>query len=122
MVKILIVEDDLAMQQIFSEVLRIDGHQVLCASDGDKAIKQLNTHMPDVLLLDMNLPKISGYEIIHYIHEAGVYQHMKVIIVTANNSIVNSPEGDMADIVMLKPISMPQLRKMVSRLTGVETA
>ena len=120
MVKVLIVEDDIAMQQIFSEVLRIDGHTILCSGDGEDAIKQLNTHLPDVLLLDINLPKLSGYDLIHYIHDAGVYHHMKTIIVTASNNFVNSPEADMVDIVMLKPISMPQLRKMVSRLTGIK--
>ena len=122
MVKILIVEDDRAMQQIFSEVLRIDGHTVICSGDGEDAIKQLSNHLPDVLLLDMNLPKLSGYDILNYIHQAEVYLHMKIIIVTANNNIMNSPEADLADIVMLKPISMPQLRSMVSRLTGIETA
>ncbi len=122
MCNILIVEDDRAMQQIFTEVLKIDGHHTLSALDGEKAIELLSSHQPDILILDMYLPKLSGYDILRYIQESGMYDHMKIIIVTANNNIMSCDEAELVDVVMLKPISMPQLRQMVGRLVSVKSA
>lgn len=116
MTKILITEDDRAMQHIFIEILKIDGYDTMTAGDGEKAIELLHSYRPDILMLDLYLPKLSGYAVIEHIKLSGIYNDMKTIIVTANNNVLNRPEAEWADIVMLKPISMTHLRQIMKRL------
>lgn len=122
MFKILIVEDDRAMQHIFTEILKIDGYHTMSACDGEKAIELLSSYRPDVILLDLYLPKMTGYEVLAHIQASGMYEETKIIIVTANNNIMNRPEADLADIVMLKPINMMHLRQIVKRLLTLTAA
>lgn len=115
---VLIVEDDLPLQKLFQTVLKREGYMVTVASDGQEAYKSLEVIAPELIILDMNLPHVSGYEIIRYIREQETLQDSKVIIVTANTSVPQSDEAQLADEILIKPIRVAHLREIVAKLGG----
>jgi chemosensory pili system protein ChpA (sensor histidine kinase/response regulator) len=64
MKKILIVDDDATGRQLFAEVLSTLGVEILEAESGEEALKQAIQFAPDIILLDVNLPKLGGFEVV----------------------------------------------------------
>lgn len=62
--KILIVEDDGFLQQMYVTKLEMEGFQVVAADDGEKGLKAMKKEMPDLVLLDLLLPKKDGFEVL----------------------------------------------------------
>ena len=118
---VLIVEDDIPLQRLFKTVLQREGYMVTVASNGDKAYRSLDVIAPELIILDINLPEISGYEIIRHIRATDNLKESKVIIASANTYVPQTEEAQLADDVLIKPISASQLRDAVARLTGSAT-
>lgn len=111
----LIVEDDPDLVQIFAQALELSGFQTETASDGQEAINQLSTRTPDLVLLDLHLPGISGQEVLQSIRADGRFANTRVILATADYRTADDLR-DEADLVLLKPISFKQLRDLSARL------
>ena len=74
-VKILLVEDEPGFRRIYSFVLKNAGYDVLEAEDGEKGIQMVLEHHPDLVLLDLMLPKISGFDVLKKIRETVSIKH-----------------------------------------------
>jgi DNA-binding response OmpR family regulator len=113
--RILIVEDDNALAQIIADNLRYEGYEPSVASDGDAAIGQLRTFQPDLVLLDLMLPKRSGFEICSVIAQRG---RVPVIIVSARVLQVDKIRGLKlgADDYLTKPF---ELEELLARIQAV---
>lgn len=70
MKKVLIVDDDAAGRQLFAEILRPLGVKIFEAESGEEALTQATRITPDVILLDVNLPKMDGYEVVDRLRAA----------------------------------------------------
>lgn len=116
--KILIVDDDASLRSLFTAMLTIDNYSITVASDGQEAIKKLNDNCPDILVLDMNLPHVSGFEVMRYVRSDEQFRDLRVIILSANSTVPSSDEAELADVVLMKPVTLVQLQTMVRRLTG----
>lgn len=64
MAKILLVDDDLLLARMYQKKLENDGYEVLVAEDGEVALKNILSFAPDLILLDIMMPKIDGYEVL----------------------------------------------------------
>ena len=115
---ILIVEDDVSLRRLFSRVLTDEGYQVEVAEDGQEAMNALENNPPHVMVLDMNIPFISGFEIIRFVRNHDELKDIRIVVVSANTNVPSTDEAEMADVVLLKPVSMEQLKTMVSRMAG----
>lgn len=62
--KVLIIEDDSLIVKVFSTRLKADGHQVFSAEDGDAGLALAKKELPQVILLDLMMPKVSGLEVL----------------------------------------------------------
>jgi PAS domain S-box-containing protein len=80
---ILIVEDDLSARQMLRELLERDGWRVWEAEDGSTALKQLTQHTPSLILLDLVLPQISGFELIDLLRNTPDWARIPIIVTTA---------------------------------------
>ncbi len=118
---VLIVEDDLSLQRLFKAVLLREGYMVTVASDGEEAYRSLEVIAPELVILDMNLPHISGFEIIRYIRKQDSLKDTKIIIATANTTVSDSEEAQLADEILIKPLTVSHLRDVVARLGGYAT-
>ncbi len=81
--KILIVEDDDDNRVLLAKLLETQGYDVYEASDGGEAIELADSRLPDLILMDMGLPRVSGYEATRTIKKNIEHRHIPVIALTA---------------------------------------
>lgn len=86
--KILIVEDDRSLQNALSEMLTQEGYAVIGAFDGEDGLQKLNAEKPDLVLLDIILPKKDGYEVLGAIKK-GELKDTPVLILTNLEEVDN---------------------------------
>ncbi len=116
MKKVLIAEDNMDLREIFSRAFDLAHFDVQAASNGRIALDMLDSLMPDVLVLDINMPQISGLEVLSRIRSSATLKHMKVIVVTGNNVAAQSEEAALADLFLIKPIGIHELVTFANRL------
>src|SRR5438105_3045684 len=82
MSKILIVEDDQDVQQIYKEVFTDGGFEVDCAATGDEAMKKMQTFVPDLVLLDLIIPGMDGFSFLEKVKGDDISKQSKVVVLT----------------------------------------
>ena len=113
----IIIEDDPQLNTIMSITLQADFEIETCV-DGDTALKRLKQAIPNVVVLDLNLPGASGREILQSIHADARLTKTRIILTTADERQAETLQ-DEADIVLLKPVSPAQLRELALRLRSM---
>lgn len=82
MKKILIVEDEQALQKTLGEILTQEGYKVIAASDGEMGLTLAQDSNPDLVLLDLILPKMSGFEVLKQLKGNNLTKDIPVIVLT----------------------------------------
>lgn len=77
---ILLVEDEMPFRQIYRDALQMDGFSIVEAEDGEEALKAVKQHKIDVILLDLILPKMSGYDVLAHLKNDKNYTHIPIIV------------------------------------------
>lgn len=80
--KITIVEDDEPIREMYKMKLKAQGYDVSTASDGQKALQVLEEHQPDLMLLDIRLPKLPGNEVLKKVRATDWGKDIKVVVLT----------------------------------------
>jgi CheY-like chemotaxis protein len=113
----LIVEDEFDISVVFSRALQAAGFETQAIRSGDTALEWLSSNKPDIVILDLNLPRVTGPEILQYIRADERLTKTPVIIATAYARLAEGIR-DQADQVLFKPVSFAQLRDLSARLVG----
>jgi DNA-binding response OmpR family regulator len=113
-----IVEDDEDASVIFASALQEAGFECEIIRAGDKALVWLAETVPAVVVLDLELPGVSGMDILHQIRTDERLAETRVIIATAFPNLAADLQ-DEADLVLLKPVSYIQLRDLSKRMGAV---
>jgi len=111
----LIIEDNDDLADIFAMALQKAGFETQTVGAGDIALAQLSSTTPNIVILDLNLPRVSGMQILRHIRADTRLADTKVIIATAYPTLAESLR-DEVDLVLLKPVSFVQLRDLAIRL------
>jgi len=82
MKKILFVEDESALQKTFGEILKQEGYEMISALDGEIGLRLAKTKKPDLILLDLILPKVHGFEVLKKLKEEKETKDIPVIVLT----------------------------------------
>lgn len=116
MIKILIVEDNLDMQEIYREVLEDNGYTCVLSGDGLEALKVLENESIDLILLDIMMPNMGGYEFMEDLRNA--QYNIPTIMVTAKNQFQDMEQGFVlgADDYLTKPVNVNELLLRISAL------
>lgn len=109
MKRILIIEDDLAILRGLKDNLEYESYEVLTAEDGEQGYCLIREKKPDLIILDLMLPKMSGYELCRKVRDEGVTT--PILMLTARGEEVDRVLGlDLgADDYVTKPFSVPEL-------------
>ena len=110
---ILIVEDEKLLLEVFSDTLRETGYNIVTALDGKTTLKHLEEAEPDLMILDIKLPDVSGLELLKKTRE--IYPDIPIIICTAYDSFksdVEVGEFKVSDYIV-KPVDLKILREKV---------
>ena len=111
----LIVEDDMDLADIFAEALQAAHFKTEIIDDGAIAQARLREVIPQLVVLDLHLPHVSGEVLLHQIRSTPLLKGVKVVIASADPFTADllSPESD---LVLIKPVSFNQLRDLAQRL------
>ena len=114
MLKVLIVEDEKAISNLILINLKAEGYSCTCAYDGKEAADQIEKNNYDLILLDIMLPEIDGYELLEYIRPTGT----PVIFITAKGNLHDRVQGLRlgADDYIVKPFQIGELTARVDAL------
>jgi len=111
---VLIIEDDRDIAALFRHVVDMVGYRTETALDGQVAIERLSNSKPDIVILDLNLPGVSGEEILKTIRKDERLDQTKIIVVSAHAAIANALPVE-PDLTLLKPVSIEQLSIFIRR-------
>lgn len=116
--RILVVDDELAISELVSEALKRQGFRVETASDGDSALEKAETTLPDLILLDLMLPKLDGWEVCRRLKNQPSTKRIPIMMLTARRDerevIAGLEIG--ADDYLKKPFSLGELVARVKAL------
>jgi DNA-binding response OmpR family regulator len=111
---ILIVDDDAALRSTVVNFLREEGFVADGVSDGRSALSYVEGRRPDVVVLDLHLPRMDGWNVARSIKERGI--HSKIIVLTAAHSARAAAEQLGADGYVAKPFALLQLLRAIEQL------
>jgi DNA-binding response OmpR family regulator len=80
--KILFIEDESSLQKTFGEILKQEGYEMVSALDGETGLRLVKEKKPDLILLDLILPKINGFDVLKKIKEDSETKKIPVIVLT----------------------------------------
>ncbi len=111
MPKILVIEDELPMRQRILETLSYEGFEAICAENGRKGVHAAKTHLPDVIVCDVNMPGINGYEVLNALRDDPATTTIPFIFLTARAGMKDLREGMNrgADDYLTKPFTVEEL-------------
>ena len=117
--KILVVDDDPNVQRLLQYTLKQEGYDVVVASDGAEGFRQWAAESPDLILLDVMLPKLDGYQVATKIRtEEGTATHVPIIMLTAEREVEQKVRGLRAgaDDYLIKPFHPAELIARIKSL------
>lgn len=118
MQKVLVVDDSITQRQLMSNALTDLGLTVLIATDGIEALEQIESTQPDIVVLDIVMPRMNGYEVCRKIKSNPTTQHVPVVICSSKSEEFDRYWGmkQGADAYLIKPIQPKQLLVTVRQL------
>jgi len=118
MAKVLIADDEPNIVTSLEYLMGKKGHEVRIARNGDEALELVETFRPDAILLDVMMPRMSGYEVCQKIRERPEWRNTKIVILSARGREAEVHKGLSlgADAYLTKPFSNQQLIEMVEEL------
>jgi len=117
--KILIVDDDLSIQELLAVNLRSYKYEVVSAVNGKEAIEKLETEKPDLIILDVMMPQMDGWEVCKIIRDHHELKGAKIIMLTAKTQAKDKMIGMnifKADKYVTKPF---EIRELVATIKGL---
>ncbi|MBT3189378.1 MAG: response regulator [Anaerolineae bacterium] len=118
---VLIIEDERDIAALFRHVVDMVGYRTEIALSGQVASDRLSNSQPDIVILDLNLPGVSGEELLKKIHNDKRLAQTKTIVVTAHAHIADTLPVE-PDLILLKPVSIEQLSIFIRRFGVLEKA
>lgn len=116
--KILVIDDESGLLELLSIRLEVNNYQVITAADGREGLDKARTELPDLIILDLMLPKLDGYQVCRALKFDEKYKQIPIIIFTARaqESDVKAGKEAGADAYITKPFEPDILLAKVSQL------
>jgi two-component system, OmpR family, alkaline phosphatase synthesis response regulator PhoP len=113
--KILVVDDEPDLVETVRFPLEMEGYQVLVAQNGEEGLNQAKRESPDLIILDLMLPKLDGYKVCRLLKFDEKYKHIPILMLTAKtqekDKLLGKETG--ADDYMTKPFDIDKLMEKV---------
>jgi DNA-binding response OmpR family regulator len=119
--RILMVEDTMEYAKLNMIILQRAGFEVVHAANGEEAVQFLETTLPDIMLLDLNLPYMSGWDVLKFLYGKYGEGSVRVIVTTAYSDSANKLVGKLqqVDKYLTKPFTPQDLVSTIDGLLGI---
>ncbi|MBP9854026.1 MAG: response regulator [Candidatus Omnitrophica bacterium] len=116
--KILVVEDERISLSLIRFGLLANRYEVLTAADGETGLNMLKSEKPDLVILDVGLPKLNGYEFMQEMKGLDEFSHTPVIVLTANETMEQVFKLEGIKQYYVKPVNMDQMIAKIKEYLG----
>ncbi len=118
--RVLIVDDEPNIVTSLEFLMQRSGYEVRIARNGEEALEQVSAFQPDLILLDVMMPLLSGYEVCQKIRENSAWQDVQIVMLTAKGREIEATKGLAlgANAYITKPFSTKELLAKVHELLG----
>lgn len=115
MKKILIIEDDLALQDTLNTLLELEGFKTIVADNGEKGVEAATNEQPDLIICDVMMPVMGGFEVLHELQKSDITALIPFLFLTAKTEIKDFRNGMRlgADDYLMKPFNNEELIKSI---------
>ncbi len=114
--KILVIEDFELLRKMYCDMLGRFDYNIITAETGPDGLELAQTQQPNLILLDIDLPYMSGLEVLYRLRQSPETRDIRVIVITGNHNIEHSEVAKQADLVLQKPVSPSDIVDFVERL------
>lgn len=115
--KILVVDDEPATLKLVESLLKSKNYEVSCASDGLEALVEIQKNEPDLVVLDVMMPEINGYDVCYQLRFNKQYEQIPIILLTKRNQEIDDQIGKRVNIEYVpKPIDSDLLFAKIEAL------
>jgi CheY-like chemotaxis protein len=120
--RILIADDNKQIRMLVSATLRAGGYELLEAADGAEALDMAVAEQPDLVLLDVMMPDLDGFEVLHFLRKRQECAGCKVVMLTTAASATDLQRGahEGADGYVVKPFMPADLKSVVANVLDAE--
>jgi len=119
--KILIVEDDIALAQVYKDRLNIEGFSAVVAHDGENALAVATKERPDLILLDVMMPKINGFDVLDILKNTPETLNMPVVMISAladEDNVVRAERMGAEDYMVKSQIAIDDVVNKIKDILG----
>ena len=116
--KILVVDDDLGTRLSIGDYLELSGYEVVTANDGQQGLVMVNKHHPDLIVTDIIMPQMNGYELVRQVRQQPNFRLLPVILLTARTQTQERILGYQSgcDLYLPKPFELEELAAAINNL------
>jgi CheY-like chemotaxis protein len=113
--RVLVVDDDQWLRPLLGTWLAEEGYDVLEAGSGTEALEQVRDRHPDLVVLDANLPRRSGLDVLEDLAGNGPTRDLPVILMSGSVDLAESAQAPLADAALQKPLDLEELLAHIAR-------
>lgn len=111
---VMVVDDDAPILQLIGDILKPEGYNIVKVQSGSEALEKLKENKPDLILLDIMMPGMDGWDVCEKIKKNKKIQDIPIIFVTAKTDPISRSMGSLASVEYItKPFDMDDLKKRV---------
>jgi chemosensory pili system protein ChpA (sensor histidine kinase/response regulator) len=114
----MVVDDSITVRKVTARLLKRQGMEVLTAKDGVDAVAQLQDHIPDLMLLDVEMPRMDGYELATQVRNNPELKHIPIIMITSRTGTKHRDRAEKIGInrYLGKPFNETELLENINAL------
>ncbi len=118
-VKVMIIDDSKTIRRTAENLLQKSGYDVITANDGFEALAKIVTHRPDIIFVDVMMPRLDGYQTCALIKHNHEFKRTPVIMLTSKDGLFDRARGRLAgsDQYLTKPFTREDLIETIARYT-----
>jgi DNA-binding response OmpR family regulator len=117
--RVLVIDDDLPLRGMLAAALRQHGFQVLLAGDGAEGQRALNIHHPNIVLLDLAMPDVNGWDFLQRLQETGHLGHVPIVVLSAHVRVEPQALLQMGvNAILPKPFNLDELIQLIEHLAA----
>ena len=120
--KVMVIDDSKTIRRTAETLLKKEGFEVITATDGFEALSLIADHQPDLILLDIMMPRLDGYQTCALIKHHRVFMHTPVVMLSSKDGLFDRARGRVvgSDNYITKPFTREELLSVIGQHIGKE--